>query len=135
MSTACPRCASTDPTIRTATGYCVPCAVTLCGEGDGDRAGLPVPGAPEAAITSLEHHMESCLEDPADCLVCALQLDTCPECGRDGQALYEGDPTYGEQDGHRVFYDETNDGVTCYRIVECCEGYLPPAVRAAALTP
>lgn len=115
-------CGETEPPFTQA-GFCPDCATDVCAAGGGDVVGLPVPADLDSAIAQLaNHYTQGAWHKVTEgCLVCHLASRRCWECG-----LMLGDMSDSERDEHRLCPNEL------FLAVEC-EGYVTPAVRAAAL--
>jgi hypothetical protein len=104
----------------TSTGDCAGCAREACAEGEGRKVGLPMPPVGVDAVAALRRHTHTDIGEIADCLVCALLDQVCPDCGKAAR-----DMTDLQRSHHRL--------VRHRYVAVGCEDYLSPAARAAVL--
>ena len=97
-------------------GWCAGCAQIACGDGDGERAGLPVPSDPLRACRRLVVHLVSGMYRPWDCWPCALLTTWCSECDTP-----TGEMAPREAAAHLLVGPW---------VVAGCEGFVPAALRA-----
>lgn len=131
MRESCRNCGAGRP--LTSEGYCAPCASYRCALGDGQAVGLPLPG-PDGVRALAAHLARHDFASEVGCLVCALATPQCSECG-----LRTDDMTPAELALH-VTVDVASGGLeprtpggAAGAVAVGCEGYVGPAVRAAAL--
>lgn len=117
--------------VLTTMGYCPECALRACGDGDGDRVGLPVPADVDLAVSLLDQHIEGCTVPVDNCAVCVLLDAECTECG-----TRSDDMTQAAAPLHRFVAgrdDEDDESGGADAVVVGCEGYVTGAARAAGI--
>lgn len=107
------------PRPLTLDGCCPACAEDNCVEAAGSLVGLPVPEDVTLAVEVLRVHAVICGYRPLECWTCALLTTRCRECDTPTREMT---PFPGA--GHQVLGRW---------VVVGCEGYVPGAVRAAAV--
>lgn len=100
-------------------GWCPVCVQTCCGDGEGQRVGLPVPVDVDHAVQQLDQHLRRDGYRPRTCWTCALLSAHCTECDT---PLPDMSPQ-----------ERADHGLVDRWVVVGCEDYVTAALRAAAV--